>query len=519
LSAQLAPDFTITDSDGQEHTLYADYLNQGKTVLIEVFFTTCPPCNAFAPHMEPMYMEWGSGQYDVEFFDLSNKSFDTDALVNAYTANHGHTYPAAGVDGGSLQAVAPYQSGTFGPFFGTPTFIVIAPDGTVQFDIKGSNSTQTVAMIHAAIAATGAEMPECTNSYAIAESLCPGESVTIHGEVFDEPGAYQQLVESTDGGCDSLFWITITGLDLVESMLNVAVCTGESVIIHGVAYSDAGSYEVVVPSTTSGCDTLLTINVSILPFNQRTVNASFCPGESVVVYGMTYAQAGTYMTQVPSVTQSCDTIVTIHITALPYKNKAVQAEFTSGDSVLVYGTWYASEGVYTDTISSVTTACDTIVTITISEIPTGPEDILVGGEVKMFDDRPIANAVVIARNSDEVEVRRDSTDALGKYQFAFNETYFNANELTISVQKLAGPFNGVSVLDLAALQKHLLGLTAISHTEQLFAADVNRSGGISVLDVLFLRTVSLQNVYSGAQSGLFRGVKLGDLNNSANPQN
>ncbi|MBK9106499.1 MAG: redoxin domain-containing protein [Saprospiraceae bacterium] len=53
LTAQTAPDFTVTDIHGQVHHLYADYLNQGKTVVIKIFFTTCPPCNSIAPLMEP----------------------------------------------------------------------------------------------------------------------------------------------------------------------------------------------------------------------------------------------------------------------------------------------------------------------------------------------------------------------------------------------------------------------------------------------------------------------------------
>lgn len=158
--AQTAPDFTITDSNGQEHQLYADYLDQGKTVLLKIFFTTCPPCNAIAPLMEPFYQEWGAGEYDVEFFDLSNKSFDTDELVNAYKTTHNHTYPAAGVEGGSLTAVQPYESNMFGLFQGTPTFIVIAPDGTINFDVDGAGNQATIDSINTALLATGAQKPE-----------------------------------------------------------------------------------------------------------------------------------------------------------------------------------------------------------------------------------------------------------------------------------------------------------------------------------------------------------------------
>jgi|GEM_PF-272696 len=155
----LAPDFTVTDSHGQVHKLYADYLNQGKSVLLEVFYTTCPPCNSIAPLMEPFYQEWGAGDYDVEFLELSDKNFDTDALVNGYQSQYGETFVGVGKDGGSLAAVQPYKNGSFGYWYGTPTYVVIAPDGTVKYDVGGANNQSTIDSIDVALLATGAEKP------------------------------------------------------------------------------------------------------------------------------------------------------------------------------------------------------------------------------------------------------------------------------------------------------------------------------------------------------------------------
>jgi thiol-disulfide isomerase/thioredoxin len=157
--AQTAPDFTVTDIHGEVHHLYADYLNQGKTVMIKVFFTTCPPCNSIAPLMEPFYQEWGAGQNDVEFFEMTDKSFDTNSLVEAYANSYNETFPAISMQGGSIAAVQPYKNGQFGQWFGTPTFIVIAPDGTVQFDVSGAGNSATIAAVDAALAATGALKP------------------------------------------------------------------------------------------------------------------------------------------------------------------------------------------------------------------------------------------------------------------------------------------------------------------------------------------------------------------------
>ena len=101
LRAQLAPDFTVTDIDGQVHHLYDDYLIHGKTVMIKIFFTTCPPCNSIAPLMEPFYQEWGAGQHDVEFFEMTDKSFDTNTLVEAYAEQYNETFPAISMQGGN----------------------------------------------------------------------------------------------------------------------------------------------------------------------------------------------------------------------------------------------------------------------------------------------------------------------------------------------------------------------------------------------------------------------------------
>lgn len=155
--AQTAPDFTVTDSWGNNHNLYDDYLEQGKTVVLKIFYVACPPCNTIAPHLEPLYQDWGGGQGDVQFIELSIKQNDSNAQVNTYKTTHGTTFPAAGGQGNSVAATIPYTNGSFGPWTGTPTFIVIAPDGSLEYDVYGSNIQGTITALDAAIAATGAE--------------------------------------------------------------------------------------------------------------------------------------------------------------------------------------------------------------------------------------------------------------------------------------------------------------------------------------------------------------------------
>jgi len=143
--AQQTPDFTVTDSDGVVHSLYADHLDKGQTVVLKLFFTSCPPCISLAPWMEEKYQSWGAGEYDVEFIELSTQSFDSNEDVAQFKTQYGLTFPGVGADGGSKEAAAIYQSGDFGQYWGTPSVIIIAPDGTVTMDFNYDDFDDLVA--------------------------------------------------------------------------------------------------------------------------------------------------------------------------------------------------------------------------------------------------------------------------------------------------------------------------------------------------------------------------------------
>jgi len=159
VNAQTAPDFTVTDTHGNEISLYEDLLDNGKTVVLDLFFVDCPPCNDLAPLMEPVYQAWGAGTADVEFISLTSRATDDDAKVIGFEEQHGTTWPAVSGEGGGPAAQDPYTTGDFGEFLGYPTLIVISPDRTVQFDAWGNGPSDAVVILDEWITNTGAEKP------------------------------------------------------------------------------------------------------------------------------------------------------------------------------------------------------------------------------------------------------------------------------------------------------------------------------------------------------------------------
>src|ERR1035437_5885237 len=64
-----ASDFTVTFTDGTTKSLYAT-LAQGKTVLLDFFFTTCGYCIQYAPTIDQSYVAHGSGSGNIVYWGL-----------------------------------------------------------------------------------------------------------------------------------------------------------------------------------------------------------------------------------------------------------------------------------------------------------------------------------------------------------------------------------------------------------------------------------------------------------------
>lgn len=126
-----ADDFTITTTDGITRNLY-NTLDSGKTVFVDLFYTTCSWCQFYSPVIEEIYQNTGAGQGDIEFWGISNNLNDTNNVIEQYQQDYNVTNPCAGPWGGGTTAFSVIVNGQ--NFQGFPTYCVICPDRTIYFD-------------------------------------------------------------------------------------------------------------------------------------------------------------------------------------------------------------------------------------------------------------------------------------------------------------------------------------------------------------------------------------------------
>lgn len=149
--AQKAADFKIITTEDEAISLYGTFLDQGKSVVVELFFVDCPPCRSFAPFMADLHTQMVDKDVQVEFISLSIVDWDTNETVNGFKSEFKHDWPFANFEGGSEAAAEPYIDGTYGQYFGTPAIAVIAPDGTVNYVKRVFNNQGYIEAIEAAI--------------------------------------------------------------------------------------------------------------------------------------------------------------------------------------------------------------------------------------------------------------------------------------------------------------------------------------------------------------------------------
>ena len=118
------------------------------------------------------------------------------------------------------------------------------------------------------------------------------------------------------------------------------------------------------PNTTPSVAYSFFAELSTFPSYDTTVNVSICDGDSYVVGDSTYTVTGNYTNNLLT-TVGMDSIVHTNLTVNPVVNTSQNIQICFGETYSIGNSTYSMNGVYKDTLQSVT-MCDSIVETTLT---------------------------------------------------------------------------------------------------------------------------------------------------------
>ena len=142
-----------------------------------------------------------------------------------------------------------------------------------------------------------------------------------------------------------------------STTLNVTSCDPYS--FNGQNYAQSGSY-IYAGQTIYGCDSTVTLNLTITPAVETTINENACG--SFPWNGQTLWTSGVYIDSLQSAA-GCDSVVLLNLNLYPIY--AIVMDSTVLDAFTWNGIDYATSGSYTQFFTSVN-GCDSSVTINLT---------------------------------------------------------------------------------------------------------------------------------------------------------
>ncbi len=202
--------------------------------------------------------------------------------------------------------------------------------------------------------------PGTNTTSAFPVSTCTDYTVPSGDETYTVSAVVMDTIPNS-GGCDSIMTITMTINPAETSTFSANACASYTVPSGDETYTVAGTYMDTIPAF-DGCDSIMTINLSI-DNTSSSYSDIGCPTYTVPSGDETYGVPGVYNDTIPNAA-GCDSIMTITV--------AIGASSTNSFSVFDCATYtvpsgdetYTSSGVFNDTIPNAS-GCDSVMTITV----------------------------------------------------------------------------------------------------------------------------------------------------------
>ena len=208
----------------------------------------------------------------------------------------------------------------------------------------------------------------------INSQLCKGEFLIINGAEYNDskPKGTEIIYSDITGQCDSIIQIDLTFFPLSTSSVAKSICENQSVIVNGTIYDKKklSGIETIKNGNKNGCDSIITVNLTLVNEIVTSLNQTLCSGESILINGQLYDEknpSGAELFEGNGL-DKCDSTVIIALTFKENKVHNVLDTLCADKSIMFNGKTYdinRAEGI--EWIKNgAQNGCDSIINIKLS---------------------------------------------------------------------------------------------------------------------------------------------------------
>jgi gliding motility-associated-like protein len=238
--------------------------------------------------------------------------------------------------------------------------------GTYLRTLTGTNTCDTFAVLQLQV---NDVIRDTTNAVVCANRL----PYIWKGNAYATAGTFLRMLPG-NGSCDTFAVLNLSVVPLLRDTTKVSVCANAlPVIWRGRSLNTPGIFTDTARNTSSGCDTLMVIQLTVLPLKQLTIVDAICANQLPYrTRGRTFMSAGNYSFTVAGPPGGCDTAVLVNLSVLPLKTDSTFASVCANRLPYRWkGRNIVNSGIYIDTLRGPVGGCDTIAYLrfTVDSLP------------------------------------------------------------------------------------------------------------------------------------------------------
>jgi len=264
-----------------------------------------------------------------------------------------------------------------------------------QVDFGGNTYTEMGTYRDTMIAANGCDSVvvlnlnvEDTLQTLLVRTICAGDNFLFNGRTLTEAGTYRDTLIAANG-CDQYLVLELSVADTLVTNVSQVICEGEVFVFDNQELRTEGTYEQILQAA-NGCDSLVILNLALLPTVENTISETICIGSVMDFAGQMLTESGTYNTTLTGA-NGCDSLLILNLTVADSAQTIINQTICEGSTYDFNGRSLSITGIYRDTLATIN-GCDSFIVLnlqTSDRYETEMNKVICEGESMNFNGRNI----------------------------------------------------------------------------------------------------------------------------------